>query len=267
MEIINIPYRSPVSHLMPTTDIEHNDSTTIQSLITVTNIRTSNQAVGTLLKAERTLRNYKAVKDRLGVMPDVLGIGRHYVIPTFFEENIDMSITVDSQKSHERNSDMRAAIIEKIRYYAYSMYRDSEYMAADRALSGGMENKPTVIIGTDPVIYNYLMSDGELRTIGDKFNVVLVSTIDKRMSGRIIMGFGVFNDTRNTQINPLNFGNMLWSPEVTVVLPISRNGQISKELTVSPRFLHLVNLPVMTSLTVTNLPNVTGKVTVNYHNV
>jgi hypothetical protein len=42
---------------------------------------------------------------------------------------------------------------------------------------------------------------------------------------------------------------------------------VSKELTVTPRFTHIVNLPVLTTLTVSGLPSVTGKVTVNMKSV
>jgi hypothetical protein len=46
---------------------------------------------------------------------------------------------------------------------------------------------------------------------------------------------------------------MVWKPELTLVLPISRNGQISKELTVSPSFTHIVNLPVLGVIEVTGI--------------
>ena len=170
-------------------------------------------------------------------------------------------------KSHERAKDIRAALVEKIRYYANEMYRLSEYKAAANALTGNNGMKPTVIVGTDVVLYNYIMLDGDLRTLGETFDVKVVSTLDKRVCGKIFITFGVFDGSRNTTVNPLNFGNMLWSPELTVVMPISRDGQISKELIVTPRYLHMVNLPILTVLDVTGLPEVTGKVHVEFKNV
>jgi hypothetical protein len=97
------------------------------------------------------------------------------------------------------------------------MYRSSEYKAAAAVLTGNTGFKPTVIVGTDPVIYNYLQSDGDLRTLGETFDVRIVSTLDHRVAGKIFLSFGVFDSARNTGINPLNFGNMLWSPELTIV--------------------------------------------------
>lgn len=266
-QIIQLPYRSPLSVIMPSFNNGTEDNAALQTLITVTGIRVSNEAVTTLLNFSNALASYSPVADSEGNMPEIAAIGRFYVKPTYFSESIDLAATVDSIKSHERIKDIRAALVEKIRYYANEMYRASEYKAAAFVLTGNTGFKPTVIIGTDPVIYNYIMADGDLRTLGETFDVKVVATLDKRVKGKVFITFGVFDSSRNTSINPLNFGNMLWSPELTVVMPISRDGQVSKELIVSPRFAHIVNLPVMTTLTVSGLPTVTGKVSVNMHNV
>jgi len=262
-EIINLPYRSPATTVLPVNEVDRNDGTVVNKLVTLTNIRTSNEAVRALLDYELKLKSFEDVRDLVGNPPEILGIGRHYVIPTYFTENIDMSLIVDSRTSFERIRDVRAAIVEKLRYYAYEMYRMSEIQPALDAIYSGMPPKLTVNIGTDPVIYNYLMADGELRTLGEKFNCNIVCTNNITFRNRLIMTFSVADESRNTKINPLNFGNMLWSPEVTVVLPITRDGQMSKELSVSPRFVHLCNSPIMTGLTITNLPSVANKIAVN----
>ncbi len=259
-QIVNVRFRSPVSQIMPTGDASGNDSSVVQTLINITSIRTSNEAVTALLAAENALASYKAVPDNDGVLPDLFGIGRYYIIPTYFSETLNMVKIVDSLKSHERLKDLRSALIEKLRYYATEMYRTSEYKAAALVLNGNINFKPTINVGTDLFLYNYLMSDGDLRTLGEQFEVKVTATQDNRMKNKIIMTFGVYDANRNSVVNPLNSGNMLWSPETVVVLPISRDGQISKEAIVAPRFYHMTNLPAMTSLTVENLPLVLSKV-------
>lgn len=266
-QVYNIPYRSPITAIHPVTMDGQTDASDLQALVTATRIRTSNAAVKSLIDATNTLREYVDARDYVGVGPDTLGVGRFFVRPTYYEENVDMTLIVDSLKSHERAEDMQAALVNKIRDYAYRMYRDSEYKAAADALAGGISPVPTVIVGTDPVLARYLCVTGDLRTLGGEFNVRVVSTLDRRVAGKIFLTFGVFDESRNSAPNPLNFGNMGWSPEMTVVLPISRNGQISKELSVSPRFLHIVNLPVLTLLTVDNVPNVINKVNIFAHAV
>lgn len=264
---IPVPYLSPLSIIMPSITANGDDNSALQTLITATGIRVSNEAVSALINAQTTLSSYNPVADVNGELPELTAIGHYYVKPTFMTENIDLALTVDSMKSHEKIKDIRAAIVEKIRYYANAMYRDSEYKAASAVLTGNAGFKPTVIVGTDPVIYNYIMADGDLRTLGDSFDIRVVCTLDRRVYGKIFVSFGVFDSSRNNSINPLNFGNMLWSPELTVVMPVSRDGQVSKELIVAPRFYHYVSLPVLTVLNVTGLPSVTGKIAVNQHNV
>lgn len=265
--VIPVPYRSPMSVILPAIGQSTDDNSALQTLITATGIRVSNDAVTSLLKAKTLLASYNPVANANGDLPEMAAIGQFYTKPVYYSETVNLATTVDNLKSHEKIKDIRAALVEKIRYYANAMYRESEYKAAASVLTGNTGFKPTVIVGTDPVIYNYIMADGDLRTLGDTFDVKVVSTLDSRISGTIIITFGVFDAARNTAINPINFGNMLWSPELTITMPISRDGQVSKELIVAPRYLHVVNLPVMTVLTVTNLPQVTNKVTINMHSV
>lgn len=263
--VISVPYRSPMSTIMPAINAAGDDNSALQTLITATGIRVSNEAVTALIKADSTLAGYKAVADANGNLPEINAIGEFYVKPAYFTETIDLSTTVDSLTSHDRLRDIRAALVEKVRYYANAMYQSSEYKAAASVLTGNTGFRPTVIIGTDPVLYNYIMADGDLRTLGETFDVRVVSTLDSRVTGKIFVTFSVFDPSRNTSINPLSFGNMLWSPELTVTMPVSRDGAVSRELIVAPRFLHIVNLPVLTKLTVTGLPQVTSKVAINNH--
>jgi hypothetical protein len=265
--VIPVNFRSPLSILAPTSRDSADDTAAIQTLITATGVRTSNEAVNALQRAEIMLDNYAGVPDASGTLPEMAAIGHYLVKPVYFKENINLGATVDSVKSHERSKDIRAALIEKIRYYANEMYRTSEYQAAMAVMSGNTSTKPTVIVATDPVLHNYLVADGDLRTLGESFEVKIVSSLALPVSGKIYITFGVFDQSRNTAINPLNFGNMLYTPELVLNLPITRDGQVSKELTVTPRFTHIVNLPVLTTLTVSGLPSVTGKVTVNMKSV
>lgn len=263
----NVYFGSPITAIHPVTMDGQTDASDLQALVTATRIRTSNSAVKALVDASNALKEYIDARDYQGVPPDVLGAGRFFVKPVYFEEAIDMNDIVDSIKSHERAADIQAALVNKVRDYAYRMYRNSEYKAAADALAGGLAPVPVVIIATDPVLAQYLTVTGDLRTLGNEFEVRVVSSLDYRVTGKIFITFGVFDESRNTTPNPLNFGNMVWSPEVTVVLPISRNGQISKELAVSPRFRHIVNLPVLTALTVDNVPDVVAKVPLHFKQV
>lgn len=263
----NVPYFAPFTAIHPVTLDGQTDASDLQALVTATRVLTSNKAVTALIEAAQGLHEYVVAEDYVGLAPDILGVGRFYVHPSYFEEAVNMTDIVDSMASKDRAEDIQMALVNKIRDYVYRMYRDSEYQAAADALSGGTAPTPEVIIATDPVIGRWLMVTGELRTLGGEFNTRIVTSLDRRVAGKIFVTFGVFDETRNSQVNPLSFGNMLWSPEVTVVLPISRNGQISKELCVTPRFRHIVNLPIMTALTITGLPNTVSKMPIHFKEV
>lgn len=267
-QLYMVPLRSPITVPRPVTTGDQTDSSDLAALITATHLRTSNAAVTELFRAADLLKSYVNANDSLATAPSILGVSRFLVTPFYEEKAFDAKLVVDSIKSHERAKDLQAALLNTARDLAYRMYRNSGYKVAADALAGGVSAPPTVIIATDPVLAQYFMLDGDYRTLGNDFNVKVVSSNDNRMSGKFFVTFGDFNTGSEGAPNPMHFGNMAWKPEMTVVLPMPRNGSISKELTVQPSFLHIVNLPLLAMVTVTNIPDViASKVTVNQHTV
>jgi len=270
-QVYAVPLRSPITVPRPLTIGDANDSSDLAALITATHIRTSNEAVAELLRVESYLAEYVGPTNLalLGTpAPEILGVARFLVSPFYESDSLDVNTQIDSLKSHERAADIQAVLVNKLRDMAYRMYRDSGYKAAADALAGGIAPTPTVIIGTDPVISRYLTVTGDFRTLGNDFNVKIVSTLNRNMAGKIIMSFGVFDSGMDGVPNPMHFGNMAWKPELTLVLPLHRNGANSKELTVQPSFLHVTNLPIMSSVTVTGISDVAAaKVPVYTHSV
>ena len=268
-QVYLVPLRSPITVPRPLTIGDANDSSDLAALITATHIRTSNAAVEELLNVEAALRDFVSTKDQLGApAPEILGVSRFLVKPFFEDFELDVPTIINSTKSHERAADIQAVLVNKLRDMAYRMYRDSGYKAAADALAGGVAPTPTIVIGTDPVISRYLTVTGDFRTLGNDFNVKIVSTLNKNMAGKIIMSFGVFDQGMEGVPNPMHFGNMAWKPEVTLVLPLHRNGANSKELTVQPSFMHVTNLPIMSSVVVRGLTDVVEqKVVLSFHEV
>jgi hypothetical protein len=136
------------------------------------------------------------------------------------------------------------------------MYVQSGFKSAADSYLGTNAATPTVILAGDQELTRYLQVDGELRTIGPDFEVKIVSTQDNRMKGRLFVAFGYFDTNTASGPNALHFGSMLWKPELTLVVPVSKGGSTVKQLTVMPSFLHTVNCPVLGSLTVTGLRDV-----------
>lgn len=266
-QIYNVPLRAPITAQHPINANQQVDSSDVQTLINTTRTRTSNDAVKALIEFGDTLKGWKNVRDSANAGPDTLGVGRFYVIPQYKEEAMVIPDVMNSITSANRTLDLQAAIVNRIRYMAISMYMASEYKAASDALSGGMGAIPTVVVATDPSIASFIMAPGDLRTLGGEFNLRVVSTLDLRLRGKIYVTFGVFDESRNQQPNPLNFGNMLWYPETVVTANITRNGAISRETVVQPRYLFINNLPILGVITVTGLDAALSKAAIDFLNV
>lgn len=256
-----INLRSPITALRPVSADANDNSDALSALITATHIRSSNAAVTELLRSATLLSQYVAQALPGTVGPDVLGVGRHVINPTYRSYVFNAQLEVASLTSSQVATDLQNALVNRIRDMAYGMYRDSLYQAASNG------KIPTVIVATDPVTSRYLSVNGDFNTIGNEFDVRLVNTTDTRVAGKIFIVFGDFSGNSIDAPNPFHFGNRAWKSEMTVVLDISRGGSVSKELTVQPAFLHFVNCPVMGVIDVQNLPTVFTKVAINFHAV
>jgi hypothetical protein len=241
------------------------DAGDFEALVTTTRFRLKNDAVTAVFDAVEGLRNHTQSGDPLE-LPEGLGASRFHVRPTFFEPAaIDATTIVDSWSSANRLADLQAAIVNILRDYAFRMHVESEYPAAASAL--GQAEVPTIIVATDPIIRRYILADGDLRTLTDKFNMKIVDTLDRRFSGKVFMTFGVFDENRNTAPNILNWGNLIWAPEVVHHASVPRGESMSRETIVQPRYRFVNHLPVATLLTFNNVPNVLRKLNINFHEV
>ena len=256
-----VPLHSPITIPRPLGQGDNTDASDLAALITATRIRTSNDAVTELLRVAELLAQTVSAGDGVDDSPEVLGVARFLITPFYEKQEVNVNTLTNSVRSADKDADISGALISLIRNLVYRMYRDSGYKPAADALAGGNSNAPTVIIATDPVLARYLIVDGDTRTAGPDFSFKVVSTLDVRMIGKIFVTFGQFDQASQGVPNPLHFGNMAWKPELTLVLPLHRNGANSKELTVQPSFLHIANLPVLGHLEVTGLEELTSSKT------
>ncbi len=270
-QIYNVPLRAPITAQHPVNTNQQIDSADVQTLINTTRTRISNDAVTNLMDFANSLKAYKFISnpadEDVVYGPDILGTGRYHVKPQYIEDSIDVSQVLDSLTSAQRTLDIQAAIVNMIRNIALRLYVNSEYKAAADHLSGAMSQVPTVIVATSPDVASYIMSPGDLRTLGAEFNLRVVSSLDLRMRGKIYITFGVFDESRNNAPNPLNFGNLIWYPETVVTANVSRNGQLSRETIVQPRYLFINNLPIMGYIAISGLSEALEKIAVNFNNV
>lgn len=249
-----VPLLSPFTIKRPQGLTDATDASDLAALVTLTRAMASGLAVEELFRARDLLAKYKDDRSKVGDSPMVLGIARHLITPYFDSKKIEIDSTVNSLNSVDLAANIQATIINVLRDMIYNAFQESGYKAANDMLAGGEGQTPEVIIGTDQTLARYLMVTGDLRTIGEGFGVPkIVWTQNDKMKNRIFVTFGVRGAADGVP-HPLHFGNMAWKPEVTVVLPIHRNGANNKELTVQPSFRHVTNLPILLELTVSGIP-------------
>lgn len=251
-QIYTVPLRSPLSIARPQSGGDENDASDLAALITATHIKLNNDAIKTLLEAADYLEEYVREQVSFDTAPAILGIASKLVTPHFRRQSLDVRTVVQTLTSTDKYSDIGAGIVGVIRDLVFNAVRDSGWQAAADALAGGNGGKPKILIGTDTVIGRYLTVSGDARLLGDQdYQVQVETTLNKTMKGLIVISFG--QDTNTGAPNPMHFGNMAYKSENAIVLPTHRTGQNSKELTVTPSYLHIVNLPIMIVLEITGL--------------
>jgi hypothetical protein len=267
--LYTMPLLPPITALRPVSAQDTEDGNLLSTLVTATRIQTSNAAVTALLATQSTLKanagtDYEVATEQ----PTLFGAASLLVTPAYREDTINCATDLDSLNDAGRIADLSALLINTIRDMAVRLYTQSGYGPALEAMYEGTPPKITVIIGTDPIIYRYLMLQGDTRLTGEQFDYKIVQSFDSRMAGKLLLSFGLPDAFNSGVVNPLHFGNMGWKPEITLMLPMVRNGANVMELTVQPSYRHVTNLPIMGSITVSNIDVVIGsKVAINNHPV
>lgn len=254
---VPVPFQSPMSVYASTFRKEDLDGQ-VAELISLTAVRMSNQAVARIEQASNALRNYVKIADSEGSYPEIDPIGSYYLIPYHYEDEISINQILDGTASANRKEDIEGALIQIVLRQALDMVEQSEYTQAGIKLTGNPGFKPKVIIGTSVKIATYLP---EKFSYG-AFDFEVVTSLNEGLDNKLYMSF---QNTKSTdgarKPDPLNFGNLIWAPELISNMPRTLRGQTSQMLTVMPRWLHIWNCPALVDLTITDLEKVAEKVT------
>lgn len=263
-QIYTVPLRTGITVLAPLNNAtgSDNDAARLTSQITYAGIKTSIDAVKTLVEFADMLNN--VTNNGVDSNVELMGVGRHYVDAYYREIALDVSASVDSIKSKDRQADIKAVLVNKIKDAVINMGTMSNYNIAHGIVGGQMGGKISVTIGTDPKTALYLTGGDSTIDLGDDYEAEVVSTPNVLMKNKIIVTFAIKGADRHTKANPLNFGQCFWSPTITTDVVRTVNGSTSREMTNSPRYLHVVNLPVLTVFTVSDIDTALGKVTQNH---
>lgn len=258
-----INLRSGMSMLAPYVNDtgRENDVDYLNTQIQSTQLRTSTDAVVTLTRYAELLQ--ATIKNGVAKDLPTTGVGRWSVHPYYKNVNFDVSKFVDSIKSVDRLDDIRAALLNKINDEVIQCDIISNYGAAHRVANNNIPTMKTVIIGTDYRIAAYLGGKENKIKLSNDVEAVIVSTYNNDIANKIFVTYGVFGDDRNTVVNPLNFGNMIWAPTIATDLVRTVGNSTRRELMTMPRYLHIVNLPILIQIDVSDIEAALKKVAIN----
>lgn len=259
---------APVTIIRPHSAGDVNDARDLSFLVFTTKTRSSIDAVDVLQSHAALMKSMQGRYVQPGETVETFGLARFLLDPYYAQDSYNAPAVVDSIKSHERAADIQASLVNMIRDHVYKMWQLSSYGPASASQNGGVQVMPTVLIATDPRIEQYLNITGDLRLLGDKFPVKVVSDTNIRMRNKLYITFGNMETAAQGVANVLHFGTTQYRPEMTIILPVSRDGQTSKEITVSPAFRHHVNLPLLVEIDIHGIEDVVNrKLPVFMHNV
>lgn len=251
-----VPYQSPMTIYKSTFDSENMEEH-VGTLVAATSMRMSVSAVRELERASATLKNFKNILDEEGSAPDLDVIGAYIIKPTWLGGEFSVLDMVDSTASANRPDDLEAAIKELLHTFAIELVEKSEYIQAGRLITGNQDFKPELVVAVSQRMSGYLPTEFERG--GYKFTVV--SSLLEEFDDQIYMAFR--NSTSNDggkNLDPMNFGNTIWAPELLSNMPRDLNGQTSQMLTMMPRWKHNWNNPAIVDIKLTGLDTIYKKI-------
>jgi len=262
-QLYSVPVRSGITVNVPVNSSGADDSALIAQIQT-TGFRMSLEAVNTLVSFTDNLGLMTANGTNTNVPTN--GVGRYHVNTFFNEQNLDLATIVDSESSATRVEDIRAAMVNRIRDIINVAYIQSTYNVVHDMMNG-FGSKVGVIIGTSSRMKSYLCADGsDTIDIGGNFVVKVADSANAMIGDSLYITFSNhMSSKRNTELDPISFGVNLWAPTIATDVAKTVNGATVRSYQTTPRFLHVVNLPIMIRMNVTNVAGVLGKLAEYYH--
>lgn len=247
-ERVVIPMGAPITNHTPITSA--NEQIALQDMINIARIRNDNNAFTKLNDYANQLAAAYAAPQIPGVPAAVEGIGRHLVEGIYFgEANFDVQAEINSIRSQDRAEDLAAVVVNKLRDLVYTGLTKTAYQSALDLMTGGGVS-PTVAIVTDPTIARYLITPGDSRlmSIGLPWKLEVTPNVtirDKIYATLVLPGIA--------EPHPLSFGFFAYMPELVATAVVTRNNQVSREPMVQPRTRHVVTLPFLVRINVSNI--------------
>lgn len=246
-----IPTLSPICIQKPAVVDDEKTYPKMEAMQAYYRLQIRNASVTSLLNRAETLRKYLG-NDRphaLESVPQVEGLGQYYTKSYYLERDIDVLAELNSLRSEKKVPDIQGLITSIMQesisradlLTGYSSVLEQEF---------GSNVKPHVAIGTDPRLPLYIMTQGDDRTLGTKYDFTIATVSDLRMKDTILMSFTLPNQS---DIHPMDFGILGMIPEYITNFAMIREQRVANEIRLTPRYRFFHFLTIMIKLNVKNL--------------
>lgn len=259
-EQITIPLRSPISINKPVVGPEK-EYPDVKGLVNATRIQANNDGVATILNHARLMEAITSRKSYSEADRESFpGIGRHFLRPCFIRQKLHLPDLVNSVSSKDRQKDIQGAISTKINELVGRALLVTNYPAIVEQLTGGNPGKVKAIIATDPRLPQYLNIQGDVRLFGNLIDYEIETTPNKLMNNKVFISFS--REQSSEGPDPFTYGTFVWTPELVVSRQMDRGSSTYHQHMVQPRYLHIVNIPILIEIEITGIDEVTGEQTV-----
>lgn len=247
-----IPLTAPISTLKPVTDTATDYA--IDAAVQTARVSNTTAGVHALMEFDETMARYMGPTNRHYKPTDLDAIGVYSLRPYYERKEFDFMDNLSNLGSANKQSDIGAALTLSLRDSFAKAILISGWNAAQECLTGGNKEAPTAAIVCDPRVAQFLVVQGDNRLFGEHYKVKVETSDYLEFRNRIYMA--VRRENSVNEPDGLNFGNMIWLPELSTNLPVSRTGQISHEFTIQPRRRHIVHCPILVRYDLKNLDKV-----------
>ena len=247
-----VPLTAPISALKPITDTA--TEFTIDAAVQTARVSNTTAGVHALMEFDEAMHRYKGPINRHYKPTDLDAIGVYFLRPYYERKVFDFMDNLSNLGSANKQADIGAALCLSLRDSFAKAIQISGWNAAQECLTGGGKEAPTAAIVCDPRVAQFLVVQGDNRLFGDHYKVKVETSDYLEFRSRIFMV--VRRENSVNEPDGLNFGNMIWLPELSTNLPVSRTGQISHEFTIQPRRRHIVHCPILVRYDLVNLDKV-----------
>lgn len=253
----NVTPKSPIRVQHPLTNDKSNQYPHLEKLVTAT--RTAKRADGykTLFSFESGLKSIVTDYKRNGTYmhaSSIVGMSARFLAPVFIEEEFNPKRDLIYTETKNLIVNIRHAIENQLHYMITKLVNESNYVAASAVLNGGIPRKPKVIIGTSTELAMFLSAGGDISSLTDKFEYVIVESNVLEMRNRIYVAIVGETAADSDGMGVLNFGHTFVYPDTVVTIsPHHQNGRYAETTMLVPRYEHVPNACVMGRMNVVGL--------------